>query len=264
MRLSEQTRNIDRDVLATCRRQLGRNFVTLLCEGSRAHGDDLPDSDYDGMCYVRDVRRARLDLGAIRRKYGLRIGAGIKPVSEFLGCVSSRRGLLQCPNRAHLVAMKLGRARLVGGRDLLRLLPPASRLLPPDWKREAQRDYWLAILPVPCNVYRRESRRHVGFIIAICDSLLLAKRVVVQKKDLPAALRRHHPKFHAVGLLRRALRRRAVWPRLEHDRRTQREARADLDKFLAELRRYVFRGDGTDLTAPEARAEFMALWNVMK
>jgi len=261
MAISVQTRDIDRDVLAACRRQLGRNFVTLLCEGSRAHGDDLPDSDYDGLCYVRDPARARVDLRALRKKYGLRIGVGIKPVSQLLGCVSSRRGLASCPNRNHLTAMKLGRARLVGGRDLLRLLPPLSRLQPPDWKREAQLDYWLAILPVPCNVYRRESRRHVGFIIAICDSLLLAKRVVVQKKDLPAALRRHHPKFHAVGLLRRALRRRAVWPQLEHDRRTQREARTDLDKFLAELRRYAFRRDGTDMTPAQARAIYRSYAN---
>jgi len=250
--VTAQTKAIDRDLLAACRRQLGRNFVSLVAYGSRAGGDDLPDSDYDGFCYVRDAVGVRLNLSGVERRHGVRIGICLRPLWKFMSCVASPEAFARCPNRHTLAALKMGRGRTVGGRDLLRLLPPVSQLLPADWRREAQFDYWLAVLDVPSNVPRREPRRHVGFIIAICDALLRAKGVAVKKRDLPAALKQHHPGFRVVGFLRRALRRRAVWSVIENDKREVKKAGQDMESFLEALRRYVFRNDGSDLTPDEA------------
>ena len=253
--ITAQTRNIDKDILAVVRRQLGRNFVSLVCVGSRAYGDDLPDSDYDGFCYVRDYKSAKkLNLSAVEKRHGVRIGIAVRSIGDFVKCVETPSDEVHYPNhRMRLLELKLGHARVVGGRNLSRKLPPLSKLLPADWKRGAQIDYWSAVLDMPTNVRRREPRRHVGFIIAICSALLTAKGLAAKKNDLPKAMRRHHPKFRVIDLLRRALRRRAVWPRIENDRRELKNARKDLEKFLKIFRDYVFAGDDTDATPEDAR-----------
>ncbi len=253
-RLSEQTERIERELLPLLRRRLGRNFVSLVCEGSRAYGDDRADSDYDAICFVRDARGVRLPLAALERHFGVRMGIGVRRFATIFPCLRGGN-VAACPWRSLALNLKLGGGRVVGGRDIVRELPAVSKLLPRDWRAVAQRDYWLSIAPdLPTCLWRREPRRHVGFVIAICDALLLNRGVFVAKCGLPAAMKRHHPRFHVIGLLRRALWRRANWPAIEHDRRQILGARRDARKFLEELRRYVFPPDGSGVTETEARA----------
>lgn len=249
-RITTQTRKLERPLLAAVRKQLGRNFVALICIGSRATGDDRPDSDYDAFCFVRDARRAKLDLSELESRFGVALGVAVKNVGVLTHPPTS---LDPRPFWALPVTLKLGQARLVGGRNLFRHLPLLKELLPSDWRRAAQLNYWLAITPgLPTNVQRADPRRQVGFIIETCALLLLSRGVAVHKEDMPTALRKHHPKFAVVGLLRRALRRRIDWSRLGTNRAEHRRIRQDLDRFLRVLRRHVFTGVQTDLKPAEA------------
>jgi hypothetical protein len=237
--VTSQTMAIERELLPLVKKQLGRNFIALVCGGSRAYGDDLPDSDYDGLCYVHDPSRARLDLSRLQKTIpAVHLGICLKDIRELRECAADPEN---CPSRFYRASLVAGRGRLVGGENVLKILPSARRLLAGDWRPSFRLDYKVAIKPGhPANVYRREPRRHAGFIIAICDQLLIATGTTVAcKADLPGAMRQHHPHFRVVGILRRALRRRAHWDKVGSDKREIAAIRRDLDKFLDALRRYV-------------------------
>jgi len=252
--ISNQTKRLDVAILATVRRQLGRNFVALLCIGSRARGTNLNDSDYDGSCYVRDISHvAKLDFSDIAERFNIRIGIGLRPWSYLVRVLErgdTERGRIQ--RREWL----LGKMRFVGGRRPQPKLVPIESVLRPDWRREMQFDYWMAALPdLPSNVLCREPRRHVGYVIAACSQLLEARGLAVRKEELPKALQRYYPRSGLVSLLRRALRRRRDWQRISSNPRTIVAARHDAEDFLVAFQKYVFPTDGSGMTAAQARKQ---------
>ncbi|MFH1047806.1 MAG: hypothetical protein V1738_05885 [Patescibacteria group bacterium] len=233
---------LERDVLAAAKKQLGKNFVSLIAIGSRATQDHLPDSDLDAYLFVRDLKITALDFSALERQYGVRIGVSVKLLaalkhgqcnfeveSEMIFCDSSRIG------------MRRGQTRTIGGRNLVETLPPLKDLLQRDIIGELQQDYDFAVRKDSrANVFKREPRRQVGVIIALCQNLLAAKGVYVRKVELPEAMRKYHPRFRVIGLLRRALKRRQHWPSLHIDRKQRAEIQQDAKNFLAAYGKYVF------------------------
>jgi hypothetical protein len=230
----------------------------LVLVGSRATGDALPDSDYDAIAYVHDIGRAKkIDLAALERSSGKRLGVTVWPLTSLRHCARGHGAEGTCFLEFRMLSFGLGRARVIGGRNVLRSIPPAKSIIGRGLQKELQADYWYATLPDSwANVFKREPRRHVGFIIAICDSLLKTKGVNVNKAQLPQALKRHHPKFRVIGLLKRALGRRAHWPEIGQDRQQIAGARRDVREFLRQYRHYVFGPGGQGLTAAEA----MHIW----
>lgn len=251
-KITLQTHCLDRNILAALRMRLGRNFVSFYCSGSRATGEDLPDSDYDGYCFVRNTHIKDFNLFDKEKKYNIRIGIALKSYALFQACLSGHSQ--ECLYRSLMLDMKCGRARFVGGRNLSYHMPPLKQLLPLDWKREMQFEYWFAILSdSPSNVLKREPRRHVGFIIAMCEVLLLVRGVAVKKENLPQGLHQYHPAFRVVGLLRTALRRRRNWEMIKRDTKEIVNARRDVKKFLMLLWRYVFSSHGNNVSRQEVR-----------
>lgn len=247
----KRQRAIEKEMIRVTRRALGRNLVSLVIEGSRATGDALPDSDYDGVAFVRRPSRTNPSFASLKKRTGLRIGVGVIPVTCLERCVQRRGFEYLC------LDLRLGRARVLAGRDIIKALPSVKSLIRGGFRKEMQADYWAAVLPESrSNVFRREPRRHVGFIIAICNALVMVKGVHVRKADLPRAMKEYHPRLAVLGLLRRALWRRAHWPEIGRDRRQVAGALRDLKEFLRRYRRYVFGRRGRSLTAAEFMVQY--------
>ncbi len=258
--ISLQTKYLNRDILAVLRTQLGHNFISFYCAGSRATGEDLPDSDYDGYCFVRNVQAKYPNLSESEKKYNIRIGIALKSYAIFRNCLVNNGR--ECFYRSLVLDMKFGRMRFVGGRNLSYNIPSFKHLLPLNLKREMQFEYWFAtLIDSPSNVLKREPRRHVGFIIAMCEILLLMKGVVVKKENLPQALRRHYPAFRVVHLLRTALRRRYTWAIIEHDKNEITNIRRDVKNFLKILRNYLFSSHNDKVSSREAREQMRCMIN---
>ena len=227
---------------AATRRRLGRDMVSCLVSGSRASGDFLHDSDLDGVTIVRDACRIKdIDYAALKEHYGIRIGTGLMPEKEFLAC--ARGGAdHRCCRCLFFFSWRLGNARVLAGRNVIKELPSRKAFLDRRLDADLADDYWWAVLKgSPANVWRREPRRHVGIIIAICTRLLVSKGIFGKKRDLPSRIRRHFPRFHAVRLLRRALERRERWTEIENDPAEIRAIRSDLRKFLALMAAHSIR-----------------------
>lgn len=241
MKITKQTEELERGLVFELRRQLGDNYLGLLCCGSRAYGDDLEDSDYDGYCYVKDAKKAEkiFDAAPLEKEYpGVRIGICFYDDS-FVRMVKDNYADDQ--RRFYWASLLGPRARLVDGKDLRAGFPSAAKLRSGNWAAAFLHEYHIVLDPKhPANVLKREPRRHVGYIIATCDQLLLALGVAAKsKRELPALMAKHHPKFKIVTLLRRALWRRENWPRIEGDKRQVAAAKKDVKKFLLLLGRYV-------------------------
>jgi hypothetical protein len=250
---STSERIIEQGMAKEVRRKFGRNLVSLVIEGSRAIGDALPDSDYDGIAFVRRASRANPGFAALRRRTGLRIGVGVLPTACLRRCAQGTGFRQLC------LRLKLGGTRVIAGRNIVKTLPSVRTLIGRGFRKEEQEDYWWAVLPTTRScVFKREPRRHVGFIIAICNSLLLTKGIMVRKQELPRFLKKYHPRFAVIRLLKRALWRRAHWPEIGQDKRQIAGALRDLKEFLRRYRRYVFGKDGRGLTADE----FMTEWRL--
>jgi hypothetical protein len=248
---NKQERAIENEMAAIVRRKFGRNLVSLVIEGSRATGDALPDSDYDGIAFVRHASRVNPGFAALRRRTGLRIGVGVLPMACLRRCTQGTGFRQLC------LRLKLGGARVIAGRDIIKMLPPVKTLIGRSFNKEEQEDYWWAVLQTTrACVFKREPRRHVGFIIAICNSLLLTRCIMVRKQEIPRFLKKHHPRFAVIRLLKRALWRRAHWPEIRQDKEQVAGALRDLKEFLRRYRRYVFGEGGRGLTADQ----FMAEW----
>ncbi len=258
--ISSQTKYLNRDILAALRMQLGRNFVSFYCTGSRATGEDLPDSDYDGYCFVRNVHVKYPNLSEGEKKYNIRIGIALKSYTIFRNYLANNSR--ECFYRSLVLDMKFGRARFVGGRNLSYNIPSLKHLLPLNLKRGMQFEYWFAtLIDSPSNVLKREPRRHIGFIIAMCEILLLMKGVVVKKENLPQALHRYYPAFRVIRLLRTALWRRHTWILIKHDKKEIASIRRDVKKFLKILRSYLFSSHSDNVSPKEAREQMRCMIN---
>lgn len=236
---SKPKNDLERDVLDAVCRQAGKRMYSLVVIGSRATGEDLPDSDFDGILFVRDSSRVKLDLSEVERKHGVRIGISVKSslaTFRLRGPEIKMRYL----GPLTLIALRLRLSRRIAGIDVMWGLPSMRNLLKTDIAGELRREYEAATRPdSKANVLKREPRRQVGFIIAMCEALLLAKGVRPRKEKLPELMKRHHPKFRAVGLLRRALKRRATWVKRKIDSKDRAAIRRDLKQFLEIYRQYV-------------------------
>lgn len=236
---SRSTEILNEAVLDATRKRLGKRFVSLVVIGSRATGDALPDSDYDAFVFIRgDGKPPSLDFPSLEKRFGIRVGIASKTLKELQHAIGDRSS----PFGLMLLNFALGRSKVVGGRNILLHVPNAKTIAKRGLMSLLQADYSYATKnDSPANVFRREPRRHVGFIIAICESLLLAKGVTVKKVDLPKALASRYPKFRVQALIRRALWRRSRWQDISRNKRQIVGARQDMKKFLELYHGLVFR-----------------------
>jgi hypothetical protein len=190
------------------------------------------------LAFVKGTPKTDPYTSDLDRIYGVSIGIAVKPLAGWLPCFRGHADH-SCPHDFMTLAFSLGKARVVGGRNILKLVPPVKEVLKRDWKPRLLEEYRLAVTPnSPTNVFRREPRRHVGFIIAQCETLLLTKGVSVRKEKLPVTVKKYFKDFHVDGLLKKALWRRAHWPEISADPKQKKAALADLKSFLEKYRVY--------------------------
>ena len=104
---------LEKDIVRSARRQLGRKLACFMVIGSRADGDAQPDSDFDGFAFQYGKTKRGIGFPELEEKYGIRIGVASHPMWLFRAWVNDADPSPCRRNTERLVSMRLGRARRV-------------------------------------------------------------------------------------------------------------------------------------------------------
>lgn len=238
----KQISSMEEELVRRVKKVLGKNLITLLVEGSYAGYDFVPDySDFDLLALVKDVKQAKdINFTDLEKKYGLEIQCAVKSYSDFLNRIKNNKQATRFISNLLLIKYKK-QARLLSGRNVIKLIPPLSQLIQRDLKTELRSNYLYAVNPDKrWNIFGREPRKWCNYIINMANDLLLSKGIVAKKDQIPGLLLEFWSGFKGLKYVRHALLLRKTKNILSLTKSEQEQFKNELRNFLVEYKKIVF------------------------
>lgn len=231
---------IEKDIVEEVKKDLQNNLVSLIVEGSYASNDFVEGySDYDLLALVKKEDVSSLSLENLSRKYHLDIKCDIRLYQDFLNRIKNNDKSKRFINNLRLIKIK-NQSRILFGKDVRKIIPNIKEIIKRDLSGELQADYYHATNLNPnWNIFKREPRAWVNYIINMSNNLLLRDGLTVKKEEIPVLLKKNCPEFKGTNILGKAIRLRRTKQALSLNQKERDKLKKDLEIFLEEYKRIV-------------------------
>lgn len=233
---------LEREILDKAQKELGKNLVSLLVEGSRATYDFIEGySDYDLLALVKDTKKAReVDFNSISKKYKIEIQCVIKKYSDLINRIKNNNKATRYINNLLLIKYKK-QARILAGRNIVKLIPSVKELIKRDLGSELQANYLYATNPNKTwNIFSRQPRKWTNYMINMSNDLLLSRGIAVKKEKIPQLLKKYFPKFKGLKYVQESLDLRVSKKVLNLTKSEKNQLKNNLNQFLVMYKELVF------------------------
>lgn len=233
---------MEEEIIQHIRDFFDKDLISLFVEGSYATHDFVEEySDYDLLALVRDYKKfPNIDLSDLSKKYSVNIQCDIRPLQDLINRIKNNNKATRFINNLRLIKIKK-QSRLLAGKNIKNLVPNVKEIVKRDLYCELRADYYHATNSNPAwNIYRREPRHWVNYIINMGNNLLLSKGIVVKKSKIPEILIRYCHDFKGTSFVKKALILRKTKRVLNLNKTEKNQLRKELTLFLEEYKSYTF------------------------
>lgn len=241
---SSNTKVMEAELTKLLKKYIGNNLISLLVEGSYGNYDIIEGySDYDLLVLVKNTKTALVaeaDICNLSKKYSLDIKCCIKDYRDFENRIKNNNQATRFIGNLDLIKLKK-QARLLTGKNILPLIPNIKELIKRDLNCELRESYYHATSPDQnWNIFIREPRNWINYIINMSNNLLLEKGLIVRKEKLPLTLKKYCPEFKGIIYVQKALALRQSKKIFNLSGPEKKKLKNDLSLFLEAYKQYVF------------------------
>ncbi|MDD3102229.1 MAG: hypothetical protein PHE59_03725 [Patescibacteria group bacterium] len=234
---------MEKEIIRRAKSFLGKNLVALLAEGSYGSYDFVEGySDYDLSIFVKNFNKIKeINFTDISERYHIDIQCVVRSYEDFQNRVKNNHKATRFIGNLDLINIKKKKTRLLVGMNIANSVPDIKKIIKRDLGCELRAEYYHATNLNPSwNIYRREPRKWVNYIINLSDRLLLSKGVISKKDDIPKMLAKYYPYFRGIKYIREALVLRKTKRVLKLNETEKKHLKNILNQFLEEYKRQVF------------------------
>ena len=237
------------EIIRDAKKIFGKNLISLFVEGSYGNHDFIKGySDYDLLTFVKDINKVyEFDFNDLSEKYSIDIQCVVRSYEELVNRIKNNSKATRFIGNLELIKIKK-QTRLLAGKDIKKLIPDVKKIRKRDLGSELRASYFHATNLNPgWNIYKREPRKWVNYIINMSNALLLSKGIIVRKSEIPPMLKKHLSDFGGTIYVKKALNLRKTKKVLKLNRAEKNKLKSDLTLFLEEYKKYLFRNPNDDI-----------------
>ncbi len=235
-------KKLEFDLITLFKNTLNSNLVSLVVDGSYGHFDFVDGySDYDLLVFVKNKDTVPdFNLNLLCQKYKMDIQYVIREYSEFNNRIKDNNKTTRFLSNIDLIKIKKT-TRLLWGKNIRKEIPPISTLIKRDLSSDLRECYYHATNQNPdWNIFIREPRKWVNYIINMSNVLLLSLGVVCKKDQIPTNLHNHFPDFKVQKIVKKALYLRKSKKVLSLGREEATLLKKELSLFLESYKNFIF------------------------
>ncbi|OGH93751.1 MAG: hypothetical protein A2538_02625 [Candidatus Magasanikbacteria bacterium RIFOXYD2_FULL_41_14] len=236
-----QLKQMERALVKLLRKKLGKNLVSLLAVGSYGNYDFIDGySDYDVMALVRSaVNISETEIDKLSKKYSIDIQCYTTLDADFNNRIKNNNQATRFIGNLGLIKLKK-QSRILYGKNVIKLIPEVKKIIQRDLTNELQFEYEHATSANPgWNIFNREPRKWINYIINMSNCLLLSKGVTVKKKNIPGALAKCCPNFLGIQYVKKAILLRQTKKVLNLSKIEKNNLKKTLQLFLEEYKKTI-------------------------
>ena len=127
------------------------------------------------------------------------------PYADFKNRIKNNNQAARFVGNLELIKLKK-QSRLLTGKNVIKLIPDIKEIIKRDLTSELRFEYEHATSKNPgWNIFKREPRKWVNYIINMSNCLLLSKGIAVKKQNISNALSKHCPTFNGINYVKKAI-----------------------------------------------------------
>lgn len=233
---------MEKEIIKLSKKSFGKNLISLLVEGSYGTYDFVKGySDYDLLALVKDNKKiGKINLENISKKYSLNIQCSIKSYEDLQNRIKNNNKSSRFIGNINLIKIK-SQSRLLTGKNIIQSIPTLRELVKRDLGCELRADYYHATNSSPqWNIFERETKAWINYMINMSNNLLLSKGIIVNKKNIPTMLKKYCPNFQGAIYVKKALQLRKTKKVFGLNQEKRVQLKKDLNLFLEEYKKYTF------------------------
>lgn len=226
---------IQKNIIEYFQEKLGKNLVSIYTIGSFLTEDFIEGySDIDLIVFVKETEGLPHSehIKYLSDKNKIETGASYIAYDDFQNRIENNKKATRFFSNISALDMKNGQSFLLYGKNLSEMLPAKNIFLGRDLKSDLRENYFHAKSNDPDkNIFLREPKNWLGYIINMSNDLLIANGIFSRKKDIAKNIKRHYPDFGSLPAIEKALRLRAE-KRASFSKKESAELRKILSDFL--------------------------------